>query len=274
MKISELFEQIHKLPNVPEVIRELIQQLSDPDIDLGNVAEKVTQEQVVSMKVLRLVNSAHFGLTRKVSSIEEAVVMLGMQRLKTLVIASGIVGSVPSIHGIDIPSFWRMGFKEAIIAKWLAEHSDVNPDTAFTTALIRDMGRLLMFMGDEKEAAAVEEYVRAGKERAKVEMSLFGFTAPEVGAELTRQWRFPDELVDAIEQYRDPLAAEEPSKLAAIVNIAVYMAHAVDAGTEVEEIAAGLPEDVLAAAGLDVGAVRNGLCDMVELDSGLDSLAA
>ena len=73
------------------------------------------------MKVLRLVNSAHFGLSQKIGSIDDAVVMLGMSKLKTLVIASGIVNSVPDITNFDVNESWANSFRTVTYAKWLAE---------------------------------------------------------------------------------------------------------------------------------------------------------
>jgi HD-like signal output (HDOD) protein len=89
MQINDLLNQTSKLPNVPEVVRQLIQALNDPNANYSEISQKVSEDQTLSLKILRLVNSAHFGLSRKVSSIDEATVILGMARLKTLVIASG-----------------------------------------------------------------------------------------------------------------------------------------------------------------------------------------
>ncbi len=74
--IDQLFDNIHHLPQVPDVVRELISQLNDPDIDMSAIATNVEQEPTISLKILRLVNSAHYGLSRKVSSINEALTFL------------------------------------------------------------------------------------------------------------------------------------------------------------------------------------------------------
>lgn len=95
--INQLFDQLHKIPQVPEVVRSIINQLNDPHADMLNIAKDVEKEQVIALKILRLVNSAHFGLSRKIGSINEAVSMLGLNQLKTLVIASGIVAATPDI---------------------------------------------------------------------------------------------------------------------------------------------------------------------------------
>ncbi len=137
MEVSELLQQTHKLPNVPDVVRELIQQLNNPKADYSVIAAKVIHDQTLSLKILRLVNSAHFGLSRKISSINEAIIMLGMAQLKTMVIASGFTGSVKEVEGLDLKQFWAESFQIAELAKWFAEKSNnVDPDTAFTIQVI------------------------------------------------------------------------------------------------------------------------------------------
>jgi HD-like signal output (HDOD) protein len=124
-QMNQLFDNIQKLPQIPEVVRTIINQLNEPHAEMLNIAKNVEKEQVISLKILRLVNSAHFGLSRKVASIDQATVMLGMNQLKTLVIASGIVSSVPKIENFDIRKFWNNCFRTATYAKWIAEHNNL-----------------------------------------------------------------------------------------------------------------------------------------------------
>lgn len=105
LEIEQLFDEINNIPRIPEVVKDLILQINNPDIDFDDIAKNVEKEQVISMKVLRLVNSAHFGLSKNIDSINEAVVMLGMAKLKTLIIASGVVSSVPDIPNFNIQQF-------------------------------------------------------------------------------------------------------------------------------------------------------------------------
>ncbi|MDP3333153.1 MAG: HDOD domain-containing protein, partial [Methylococcaceae bacterium] len=110
VEMNQLFDKIHNLPQIPEVVRTLITQFNDPKTNFDDIAKNIEKEQVIALKVLRLVNSAHFGLSRKIGTIQEAVFMLGMNQLRTLVIASGLVGSIPKIEGVDFKSFWSNSF--------------------------------------------------------------------------------------------------------------------------------------------------------------------
>ena len=274
MEIRELLEQTDKLPNVPEVVRQLIQQLNNPAADYGEIAEKVAKDQTLSLKILRLVNSAHFGLSRKVSSIDEAVVMLGMVRLKTLVIASGIAGSVKAVEGLDLKAFWSESFRVAALAKWFAEkETSVDPDIAFTAGLIHNIGRLLLHLAQPMRAQAIQTLIEeSGCSRSQAEHERLGFTSPEAGQALLDMWSFPAELGCAVRQHKAPTSFEEPSALAAVINLACTVNAAKRNQTDAEALKETIAADVVELAGVAPDTLDQ-LEEALALESGLDGLA-
>jgi HD-like signal output (HDOD) protein len=274
MEIRELLEQTDKLPNVPEVVRQLIQQLNNPAADYGEIADKVSKDQTLSLKILRLVNSAHFGLSRKVSSIDQAVVMLGMVRLKTLVIASGIAGSVKKVDGLDLKKFWSESFRVAALAKWFAERdTNIDPDIAFTAGLIHNIGRLLLHLAQPMRAQAIQTLIEESNcSRSDAEMERLSFTSPEAGQALLDLWKFPAELGIAVRQHKQPTSFEEPSSLAAVVNLACVVNSAARNGDNVETLQSNFPDDVATLAGVSADTSAE-LAEALSLDSGLDGLA-
>lgn len=273
MEIRELLDQTSKLPNVPDVVRELIQQLNNPNANYGEIAAKVGQDQTLSLKILRLVNSAHFGLTRKVSSIDEAVVMLGMARLKTMVIASGLSGSVKEVEGIDIKRFWSEAFFVATAAKWFAEKTDkVDEDIAFTVGLIHNIGRLLLHLSKPKLALAIQTRVEeSGCSRSDAEMERLSFVTPQAGQALLDMWKFPEEMGVAVLQHKKPTDFEEPSALAAVINLACVVNAAKRNEMDIAALRDTFPADVAEIAGLPAN-IQVDLADALELESGLDGL--
>jgi HD-like signal output (HDOD) protein len=273
MEIRDLLAQTDKLPNVPEVVRQLIQQLNNPAADYGEIAEKVAKDQTLSLKILRLVNSAHFGLKRKVSSIDEAVVMLGMVRLKTMVIASGIAGSVKAVEGLDLKKFWAESFRVAALAKWFAERdTEVDPDIAFTAGLIHNIGRLLLHLAQPMRAQAIQTLIDESKcSRSDAEMERLGFTSPEAGQALLDMWNFPAELGIAVRQQKSPTAFEEPSELSAVINLACVVNAAIRNEDDLETLQASFPADVAALAGVSAD-TTDALEEALTLESGLDGL--
>ena len=274
MDMNQLFDQVYKIPQVPEVVRDLIIQLNEPDLDMEAIANNVTKDQLISMKVLRLVNSAHFGLARKIGSIDEAVVMLGMKQLKTLIIASGIVTSTSEIENFDIKTFWSDSFRTATYAKCLADEINADGDTAFTAGLISQMGKLLIHMSDPEIAIEIEKQVQTGKLRSDIEKQVLGFTNAEICAELCLRWKFPETLVQTVAQYNEPLIFEDSSTEACIVNIAGYLSQCRRNNLSIEDMMEEFPLEVLGKLQLDQDQLAEKLPVLLETNSGLESLAA
>jgi len=275
MEIKELLNQTNKLPNVPEVVRELIQALNNPNVDYDQIAQKVSEDQTLSLKILRLVNSAHFGLSRKVSSIDEATVMLGMGQLKTLVIASGFAGSVKDVDGIDIKTFWAESFRVATLARWFADHTkQVESDIAFTTGIIHNIGRLLLHLAQPNRAKAIQTLIDEQKvSRTKAELERLGFTSQDAGQALLDMWKFPPDLGIAVKSYKAPLVSESPQPLSAVLHLASYMNDCIRESRNLADVQEHFPRDIAALAGINSDIIDS-LADAMKLESGLDGLAA
>ncbi len=271
-KITKLFQQVHKVPQIPEIVQTLISQLNDPTIDMKAIAQNVEKEQVIALKVLRLVNSASFGLPKKVASIDEAVVMLGMGKLRPLVIASGIVGSVSGIENFDVKQFWLASFTTASYAKWLANEAQCDAEITFTVGLISGLGSILIHLGMPKKAIEIEQHLNEGHARPFVEKMRLGFTSQEVCAELCKLWKFSDDLIIPVSQCAEPLKAEPVSKIACIIFIARYLNDCKQKDMPEEEILQSMPLDVVEQLELPESFFTEKLTEILALESGLDGL--
>ncbi|MEH6801222.1 MAG: HDOD domain-containing protein [Halopseudomonas sabulinigri] len=261
MNISELLAQKDKLPNVPEVVKELIQVLSDDNANLDAIASKVAKDPTLSVKILRMVNSSYYGLPRTVNSIDEAIVRIGLDRLKILVISSGLSGSVTGeVEGLDVKRFWNESFETGEICKIIAKKtSAVEADVAFTAGIISNIGRLLLHLTTPNRAKAVQTAVDEGGDRNQAELERFQFTSPQAGAALLEEWKLPTELCVAVLQQRAPLAHSEPSPLSAVICLAKQMMAARKKGATVKEIVDAVSFPLISLAG-----VKDGLGDIAE----------
>lgn len=270
--INLLFDQIHKIPQIPEVVRTVINQLGNPNAELLDIAKNVEKEQVLVLKILRLVNSAHFGLSRKIGSIDEAITMLGLNQLKTLVIASGIVSVVPQLEHFDVKQSWRNSFRTAGHAKWLATQSGLAADIAYTAGLISNLGNILIHIGSPREANEIDQHVKAGSPRLETEKKRLGFTSQAVCAELCRRWKFADELIETIEQSAEPMVADTPHKLGCAVFLAHFISDCQDRGLDENQILASLPTRVSEQLGLSTQLLNQMIPEMLAAKSELDGL--
>ncbi len=271
VKMNSLFQQVNKVPQIPEVVQLLINQFNQPEVDLKEVAQNVEQDQLISLKVLRLVNSAAFNLPRKIASIDEAVVILGMARLRTIVIASGIVSSAPEIKDFNIKQFWLDSFTTANYAKWLANEAGLNPDIAFTVGLISDMGRILIHLGQPKIAAEIDKRIHQQKTRLTLEKKYLGFSSQKVTGELCRLWNFSDDLIIPVEQSAAPLEHESISPLSCAVYLARFLCDCRHEQLEEEELISSLPTDVIEQLGLSTTLFQK-VSEILSMESDLDGL--
>jgi HD-like signal output (HDOD) protein len=272
--MQQLFDQIHKLPQVPEVVRTLINQLNDSNASFMDVAQNVEKEQVIALKILRLVNSAHFGLSRKVGSIKDATTILGMNQLKTLVIASGLVCAMPKLENFDIKQFWNDSFLSAAYAKWFAEQANLSADVAYTAGLLCNLGSLLIHIGMPSEANEIDQHFNAGNHtRSEIEYNRLGFNSQMVCAELCRRWKFASELIETIEQSTAPMATSPSSNLACCVFLGRYISDSLRQGKNETEIKESFPLQEAAQIGLSAAAIADTLSEVLAIESNLQGLA-
>jgi len=272
-KIEALFSQVQNVPQIPEVIRILINQLNNSDIDLKEIARNVEKEQIISAKVLRLVNSASFGLPKKITSIEEAVILLGMGKLKILVIASGIVSSVPKIDNFDITRFWLDSFSTATYARWLSNASGCDADTAFTTGLLSGLGTILIHLGETNKAIEIERLIKEEEYfRPFVEKTILGFCSQDVSAELCRFWKFSEDLITPVGQCGEPLLGNPISKIACCVFIARLISNCKATEKTEEQTVALIPTEMIELLGFPETFFKEKMGDIMALESGLESL--
>ncbi|MDR3413955.1 MAG: HDOD domain-containing protein [Formivibrio sp.] len=252
MKLEAVFEQTHRLPTVPKVVQELIDSFNKADIDISAIAARVALDQVIAAKTLRLANSAHFAPTKRIGSLNEAVMVLGFSTLRTLVLASGITGAFITTPGFDRKSFWRHSLDIAAYARWLARLSGEDTDAAFTCGLTHNIGELLIHVVSPELAVHIDRSVEKGADRRILEDNNIGFDYIDVGAELARRWNFPEAFRLAILHQNAPLRNPESGPLGLILHLAICLSEsfAQPAHTP-ESIVDNLPQAELAALKLD-----------------------
>lgn len=250
--IDNIFEKIHNMPMLPKVVQEVTQLLNQEDVDVRILSETINHDQVLSARVLRMSNSAHFGCSRSINTIEDAVALVGFQNLKTLVIASGVTSAFSDVPGLDLKRFWQHSLVTASVARQLSAVVKLDVDTAYIAALMHTVGQLPIHLAFPKLGAEIEEACkgRSVLERNKVEHSLLGIDHSQVGENLAKHWNFPEDIQRVIRYYADPLN-EQACDLAPVVYAAAHIAFDLEQGEEAQRIAETLATDVAATLGLD-----------------------
>ncbi|MDK2125506.1 HDOD domain-containing protein [Parachitinimonas caeni] len=272
MKMEAIFEQTHKLPTIPKVVQELIDSFNQEDVDIGEIGRKIALDQVITAKVLRLANSAHYGAARQIGTIEEAVIVLGFNTLRTLVVASGVTGAFVATPGFDRQKFWQRSVAVASTAKWLGKFAKINPDGAFTAGLIHNIGELLIHIVVPEIATKIDAAVKSGANRVSLEDVQIGFDYVMVGEELTRRWNFPAETQQAIKFQATPLTQQPFSKLSGVLHLAIYLTDALDDNIPAADIVQDCPAEVVEKLGLDIESIVEGLPEAMKMGSELSDM--
>ncbi len=250
--IDSFFESV-RLPSIPDLAHSLIKTLNDEDASIEDVGDLITRDPAISAKLLRLANSAQFGLPRGVSNIEDAIAMVGMNKVRTLALGACLSGSFSQVAGLDAHTFWKTSMACAGYSEWLARKLGVDTQMAWLTGMMVRLGEILIAQAEPKTLLQIEKLPLVPGGRWAREKDLIGFTEGQLTAELARRWNFPMQMVQALRVSADPLVDQAFSRLGALVHLAGLLADTPNAGPE--DVAA-LPSAVLAALSLEADWMR------------------
>ena len=247
---ADLFEIFggYELPSFPRIVSEAIDKLSSAEVNLNEVGELLGRDPGVSMKLLSMVNSATFSPRRPISSVGQAVAMLGRNQVESLLISLAVSNTVASSSGdFDFRSFWGLSARRAAMAAGLATLADPpSRSAAFTAALLQDMAVPVLTVRVGEYPAVHATAAHSGHSMVIDERNRFGWDHSEVGSLMARSWGFPDELASAIADHHTGLDAPPSTSIA---NTAALLADEIGDGDQeelIEHIAAvfGLSPDV------------------------------
>lgn len=230
-----------KLPTISEVAQGLIKTLNDEDATVDEVRTLIAKDPALSAKLLRLANSAQFGLSREVSSLNEAINLVGMSKVRTLSLAACMSDAFPKLPGLNQADFWRGSMACAGHAQWLAGVAGADAQQAWLAGMMVRLGELLIGQADPATLQEIEKLPQLPGVRWERETRLIGHTEGQITAELARRWNFPKEIVRALQASADPLAEKPFLRLAAIVHLACILA---DAQTSQTAVVEAIPADV------------------------------
>lgn len=230
LTLEELIQGLDDLPSLPAVVMELLGSIDQEDVDISVLARKVSSDQALTAKTLRLANSSAFGLQVKATTIHQAMTYLGFQATRNLIMAAAMTGCFPSgrCPSFDDKGFWRLSIATAACARVLARHMHFNQDVAFTAGLLHGIGRLVLVSRyPEQYDAVLRECKHVDGDLLALEQAMLGVDHVLAGAALAEHWQFSGTMQQAIAFHHAP---DMPGAgfLATIVHVAVAVAHALD----------------------------------------------
>lgn len=256
MELNALLASHKAVPSMPKVVALLMVELDQPEPDVRKVSKLIAADPGLTTRILQIANSAFFQLSRSISEVSEAVAVLGLVQVRSLVSAVSLVGSFTVVPGINMQQFWRYSLNTAKLSRSLAGRVELNEATAFTSGLIHCVGELVMHLGmPDKIAPLNAEIAPLALKRARAERRTFGYCYAQVGAGFARKWQFPQAIVDALEYQYAPFENEVYEPLAGVIHLASWRARAKEANLSDKELAVSFPDVVGLALGLDIDMV-------------------
>lgn len=241
--LEEVLKKIYTLPSLQTVVLELLVSIDKEDVNIGALAIKIEQDQALTAKTLRLANSSFYGMERQITTIDEAIATLGFRTVRSVVTAAALTGFFASSTqtAFDIIPFWRHAIATAVCARELAPYLKLNPDHAYTTGLLHDIGRLVLATQFQSHYEATMVY-RAQHDCSLLdaERTVLGLDHAVVGQALTRHWKFPETMHQALAAHHLPLGSA-PKPMQIIVVAADAIAYALDLSQDPQDTVPSLP---------------------------------
>lgn len=253
LTLEELLACSGALPSIPKVIALLLNELDRADPDLKKISQLINTDPVLTTRLLRLANSAQFQFSSKISSVSEALALMGLDQVQSLATAAAVTGAFTSIPGIELNPFWRFSLNVAKLARMLAGMIRQNQPAAFTAGLIHATGELVMHLGLPKEMVLLNQQVPVlGLKRAAAERKLLGYCYADVGAGFAIDWHFPLPTVEALAHQCAPFENDIYEPMAGILHLAAWRARAREANYDEKELIDNFPDVVAQTLGIDI----------------------
>jgi putative nucleotidyltransferase with HDIG domain len=231
-RVKQVVSNIRNLPTPPIVFHQIQKVINDPKVSAGQIAKIIQEDPAMSVKVLKLTNSAFYGLSREIESVKQAVVIVGLEAIKNLVLSASVLDM---FKGKDIDQefqdkFWRhslaVGFCARILARRSRARGMIDPDSAFSGGLLHDIGKVILCCFLPQEHAQVKEAL-TGEENLpafQVEENVLGYNHAQIGAILAEQWKLPQRLQGAITFHHHPGLSDAEDPVAYIIHISNFVA--------------------------------------------------
>jgi len=254
---SEILAGIKKLPAFSSTVVRLSQLVNDSEAGPGEFEAVVQADMALTANLLRMANSAYFGLSRRIASVREAITLLGVRRVFELGAMAAVDSVVPETlpgYGIDADAFWVHSVAVAVVAERLSkERKLATPALTFTAGLLHDVGKLVIssFLADQIGELRAE--LASGKTSLiDCEQKLLGADHAQIGADLGRAWNLPEDVVKVIASHHAPETANEGrgDVLADLVHAADCLAHSMGFGADAGEMKRQVDDAAIARLGL------------------------
>ncbi|MES2036342.1 MAG: HDOD domain-containing protein [Pseudomonadota bacterium] len=233
ISLAQIIDSVKDLPTLPAIVMELLNNIDNEELDMHELAQKVSHDMALTAKTLRYANSPYYATMIKVTTVQQAISLLGLSTVRQIIMTAALTGCFPenNCRGFDHKEFWRHSNAVAIAARILARRLKLNTDVAFTAGLLHDIGALVLATCyTEAYETVLAQRQELQTTQYEAEKQILGIDHAMVGETLATQWNFSEVMIKAISGHHHP---EKPGLgfLATIIHVADGIAHALGVTT-------------------------------------------
>lgn len=235
-KIIDLVSKIVSLPTLPHVVTKLEKMLENPNVSAEEVNRIISSDQVLTAKILKLVNSAFYGFPGQISTVTHAVVILGFSTVQTIALSTSVFDLFEmesKTAQFDRKKFWQHSIATAVISKLIAQkYLPADPEKAFVAGLLHDIGKVILDQYLHVYLDCImEEVYKDDMLFYDAEKRVMDNGHHELGSWLAEKWSLPPNLREAIAYHHDPMKGKEGKILASIVHLGDIFARVKNIGS-------------------------------------------
>lgn len=250
VKLEHVLKRIHTLPLLPTSAMRVIALTKNPATSARELENVIGQDPALAAGMLRQANSAYYGYARRISSLQEAIVVLGSQATQGLAMASAVAPLLKiQLFGYEIEQdgLWKHSILTAMAAKSLCKKLKLPfGDVAFTAGLLHDIGKLVISIYVQEVGAYLLEKVTVSKlSYVELEEKVIGYNHAFVGGLLAKSWNLPEDLVAAISFHHAPSNAQLHEELATVIHVANGLASLLGIGGGVDSFLNPIQQEAL-----------------------------
>jgi len=262
---EKLAKEVMTVTSLPAVYIKLVETANDPNSSGKDFVSIISDDIGLSVRLLKLVNSAFFGYPSKIDSLSRAVNIVGIEQLQDLALATSVFDTFKIFPNdlVTMESFWKHSIACGVIARILASYRrEFNVERAFVSGLLHDIGRLIMFMVIPSVAKKSFDLANSQNQLLyQTEKQVMGFNHTTVGGELLKQWKLPKQIIYAAKYHHNPIAANRFKVDVALVHVADLINVALAMNSSGERLVPPLKSEAWDELGLPVNILDSLLID-------------
>lgn len=261
---------IDTMPPLSPVVHKVVSVANDMSASAQELTEVIQMDPVLMARILRLVNSAYFGMSHEITNLKQAVVILGINTIKNVALSSTVLENLALKKNpvLDAEEFWTHSFAVGIASKRIAGILGADEklhEEYFAAGLMHDIGMILMNNTfAESLEQIMEQAARNEKPITRIEKDILGLTHEEIGIAIGKHWNFEKRYLYAVGRHHKPSPGGKASHYAMVVGVADYCVRQLHMGSAIEGTVASIPVEVWNALGLEEEEVMQSLTSLEE----------